>query len=89
MSMKMTLDSQGRIQLPVTVQTQLGVKPGDDLFLEQQDSLWFICSKSDAAGLAWKDNVLVHQGTGTALADDSIGQIREQRLEQLGTSDDQ
>ena len=48
MSMKTLLDDAGRIQLPVSVQTQLGVKPGDELTLEEENGNWLI----KPAGLA-------------------------------------
>jgi bifunctional DNA-binding transcriptional regulator/antitoxin component of YhaV-PrlF toxin-antitoxin module len=84
MEVKTTLDSQGRIQLPDAVQSQLGVKPGDDLLLTQQDAQWVIVPKGDAAGLGWEGNVLVHHGSGGDSADDCLSQMREERLEQLG-----
>lgn len=40
--MKTLLDEAGRIQLPVDVQTQLGVKPGDELALEEENGRWLI-----------------------------------------------
>ena len=42
MDMKTLLDDAGRIELPVSVQTQLGVKPGDELTLEEEDGKWLI-----------------------------------------------
>ena len=42
MSMKTRLDDAGRIHLPVSVQTQLGVKPGDELTLEEENGKWLI-----------------------------------------------
>jgi bifunctional DNA-binding transcriptional regulator/antitoxin component of YhaV-PrlF toxin-antitoxin module len=40
--MKALLDSAGRISLPDSVQAQLGVKPGDELALEEELGRWFI-----------------------------------------------
>lgn len=40
--MKTLLDDAGRIQLPIAVQTQMGVKPGDELSLEQENGKWLI-----------------------------------------------
>ena len=40
--MKALLDSAGRIKLPDLVQAQLGVKPGDELALEEEHGRWFI-----------------------------------------------
>ncbi len=40
--MKTSLDDVGRILLPPVVQAQLGVKPGDELALQEQDGQWFL-----------------------------------------------
>ncbi len=47
--MKTLLDEAGRIQLPVSVQTQLGVKPGDELTLEEEDGKWRIKAVGSSA----------------------------------------
>jgi bifunctional DNA-binding transcriptional regulator/antitoxin component of YhaV-PrlF toxin-antitoxin module len=59
------LNNAGRIQLPVAVQTQLGVKPGDELTLEEENGKWLIKpvdSTNDSPGggssvedLNWED----------------------------------
>lgn len=40
--MKTRLDDAGRIELPDFVQMRLGVKPGDELALDEEDGKWFI-----------------------------------------------
>ena len=40
--MKTLLDGAGRIELPDLVQVKLGVKPGDELALEEENGKWFI-----------------------------------------------
>ena len=40
--MRALLDNAGRIRLPDLVQAQLGVKPGDELALEEEHGRWFI-----------------------------------------------
>lgn len=40
--MKTSIDEAGRILLPPLVQLQLGVKPGDDLTLQEVDGQWFL-----------------------------------------------
>ena len=40
--MKTFLDDTGRIVLPGLMQAQLGVKPGDELTLEEKNGKWFI-----------------------------------------------
>jgi hypothetical protein len=63
--MKATLDQTGRIELPGLVQAQLGVKPGDEVRLEQLEDAWVIRSvpkpedqsetESDDDNLNWPD----------------------------------
>lgn len=40
--MKTLLDDAGRIQLPDFVQAQLGIKPGDELALVEENGKWLI-----------------------------------------------
>jgi len=40
--MRTLLDNSGRIQLPAFVQAHLGVKPGDELALEEENGNWLI-----------------------------------------------
>ena len=40
--MKTLLDDAGRIQLPDFVQAQLGVKPGDEVALEEANGIWLL-----------------------------------------------
>ncbi len=42
MALKTLLDDAGRMELPDFVQAQLGVKPGDELALEEENGKWFI-----------------------------------------------
>jgi hypothetical protein len=39
---KTLLDGSGRIELPEFVQMKLGVKPGDELALDEENGRWFI-----------------------------------------------
>jgi bifunctional DNA-binding transcriptional regulator/antitoxin component of YhaV-PrlF toxin-antitoxin module len=41
-TIKTSLDDAGRIQLPQAVQTQLGLKPGDELALREVNGHWFL-----------------------------------------------
>lgn len=40
--MNTLLDGSGRIELPGFVQMKLGVKPGDELALDEENGRWFI-----------------------------------------------
>jgi AbrB family looped-hinge helix DNA binding protein len=82
--MKTTLDDTGRIALPESVQIQLGIKPGDEVLLENRGGQWVLRAARDQAGLCWKGNVLVHEGVCSEPLDQALGKIREERIEQLG-----
>lgn len=81
--MKTTLDHAGRIELPHAVQTQLGVKAGDELLLENHAGHWVLRAARDQAGLCWRGNVLVHEGVCSQPVDQVLSQIREERVERL------
>jgi AbrB family looped-hinge helix DNA binding protein len=83
--MKTTIDSLGRIQLPEDLQVRLGVKPGDEVVLEERGGEWIIRSPHSEAGLTWEGNVLVHRGTTVtgATVEELIDEIRDDRFRQL------
>ena len=49
--MKTSIDEAGRILLPQLVQSQLGVKPGDDVALQEVNGQWFLKPITAAAGI--------------------------------------
>ncbi|MDZ7615860.1 MAG: AbrB/MazE/SpoVT family DNA-binding domain-containing protein [Patescibacteria group bacterium] len=58
--MKTSLDDFGRILLPQVVQMQLGVKPGDELALQEDRGQWFLQPIMSAAeihdnDLSWEE----------------------------------
>lgn len=81
--MKTTLDSDGRIQLPSEIQTQLGLKPGDDVILETDNRQCVIRPDEAAVGLCPEGNVLVHRGVSDISADAVLVETRDGRLNQL------
>ena len=88
--MKTVVDDAGRIQLPKDVREQLGIKPGDEVVLEERAGEWVLKPAHANTGLAWEGNVLVHKGTSmtSATIDDAIDEARVDRFLQLteGTS---
>jgi bifunctional DNA-binding transcriptional regulator/antitoxin component of YhaV-PrlF toxin-antitoxin module len=81
--MRTTLDDTGRIELPHPVQTQLGIKSGDDVLFENHDGQWVIKAARDPLGLRWKGNVLVHEGVCSQPVEQALRQLREERIEHL------
>jgi bifunctional DNA-binding transcriptional regulator/antitoxin component of YhaV-PrlF toxin-antitoxin module len=80
---KTIIDDAGRIQLPDVVQAQLGVKPGDEVLLENRNGEWAIKPVQAEPGLRWKGNVLVHEGVCSQPIDRVLAELREGRLEHL------
>jgi bifunctional DNA-binding transcriptional regulator/antitoxin component of YhaV-PrlF toxin-antitoxin module len=81
--MKTPLDQAGRIELPDSVQAQLGLKAGDDVLLENHGGPWVIMAAGGSSGLCWRGNVLVHEGVSPQPADQVLSQVREERVEHL------
>jgi bifunctional DNA-binding transcriptional regulator/antitoxin component of YhaV-PrlF toxin-antitoxin module len=83
--MKTIVDEIGRIQLPELVQAQLGLKPGDEVVLEQRAGEWVLKSAHTQTGLFWEGNVLVHKGMSmtNATVEDSIDEDRNERFRHL------
>lgn len=78
-AMTATIDSEGRIQLAPDVQRQLGVKPGDELAIENRNGQWVL----SPVGLVTENGVLVHRGTSPVAVDDLLSQLRDDRFASL------
>jgi AbrB family looped-hinge helix DNA binding protein len=80
--MKTTIDAAGRILLPADLQTRLGVKPGDEIVLEERAGEWVIKPANAATGLSWEGNVLVHRGSSStdATVEELIDGARAERI---------
>lgn len=83
--MKTIMDEVGRIQLPEDVRTQLGVKPGDEVVLEERAGEWVLKSVHVPTGLSWEGDILVHKGTSvtSATIEDLIDEDRNERFRHL------
>jgi len=81
--MKATIDREGWIALGHDVQKQLGVQPGDDVFLENRGDEWVIKAAKPGTGLCMEGNVLVHPGTWVTPSGDPVAADRDERMEQL------
>ncbi len=49
--MTTSLDESGRIVLPQRVRSQLGIKPGDQVTLEEVNGEWLLRPVTDVAGI--------------------------------------
>ncbi len=80
--MKTVVDEAGRIQLPEVVRTQLGVKPGDEVILEDRAGEWVLKPANTQTGLCWEGTVLVHKGMSmtSGTIEDVIDQGRNDRF---------
>ncbi|MBS0261360.1 MAG: AbrB/MazE/SpoVT family DNA-binding domain-containing protein [Planctomycetes bacterium] len=85
--MKTVIDSCGRILLPADLQTQIGVRPGDEVVLESRAGEWVIRSAVPETGLVWEGDVLVHRGTmlPEIAHGDVLQEMRDERLQQQMT----
>jgi formylmethanofuran dehydrogenase subunit D len=81
--MKATIDGEGRIALGPDVQSQLGVKPGDEVVLENRGGDVIIKAAKAATGLCYEGNVLVHRGVSPVRKDELLSTTRDERFEQL------
>jgi len=83
--MKTIIDPSGRIQLPDDLRAQLGVKPGDEVVIEERAGEWIIKPVRVPSGLAWEGKVLVHRGTSAtgATLDQLIDESRDERFRRL------
>ncbi len=80
--MKAMIDQDGRIQLGKELQIQIGLKPGDEVALEQRGGEWVI-RLARGAGLGWEGNVLVHRGVCAEPVDEGSARLREERIRDL------
>jgi AbrB family looped-hinge helix DNA binding protein len=79
--MKAVMDKQGRIRLPRALKEQLGIQPGDEVQLEEQNGDWLLKAAKGSGGLQWKGNVLVHEGVSACSAENILQELREERNE--------
>ena len=81
--MRATIDSEGRIPLGRELQCQLGLKPGDEVVLENRDGELVIKAANSEGGVYREGNVLVHRGICTEPMDPVLAKLRDERLQQL------
>lgn len=80
--MKTTVDECGRIQLPESLRTQMGLKTGDEVVLENAQGQWVLKPVTSSAGLKWEGALLVHHGHNARSVEETLAELREERLVQ-------
>ena len=80
--MRTTMDQAGRIRLPEQFQALLGLKPGDEVSLDEWEGHWVIRPVQDQQGLAEEGRVLVHHGQSDGV-DEAVDALRSDRLHEL------
>lgn len=78
--METTLDRFGRIVIPKKVRTDLGLKPGAHLTIEETDDSIVLKPVSDEPQVIEKDGVLVFAGATTGNIEEALAQHRKKRL---------
>lgn len=81
--MRATIDHEGRIPLGAELQSQLGLRPGDEVVVENHGGQWVIKAASSNVGLCREGNVLVHCGVCVEPIDRTLSQVRDERFQQL------
>lgn len=77
--MNLTVDASGRIELPEAMRTQLGLKAGDHVAIEEDEGRWIIKAGETENLLRWDGNVLVYGGDLLPGAYESLGKLRSER----------
>jgi len=82
--METTLDRFGRIIIPKKVRSNLGLKPGAHLTIEETDDTIVLKPVSDEPHVIDKDGVLVFSGAATGNIEETLAQHRKERLKTIG-----
>jgi bifunctional DNA-binding transcriptional regulator/antitoxin component of YhaV-PrlF toxin-antitoxin module len=83
--MKATIDANGCITLGPEVQARLGVRPGDEVILEDRGDEWVLKAVPPKTGLSREGNVLIHRGVSASASSSDLEDNRDDRFEQLRT----
>ena len=78
--MTSTIDSAGRITLPLALREKLGLRSGDQVSLEERDGALYVLPAAAETGLAWSGGVLVHKGQSDTAPEDVLAELRGERL---------
>lgn len=81
--MKTTIDKFGRLVVPKTLRERLGLRPGDEIEIKEQDNGIVLRHVEEKYPLQIKEGVLIFTGTATCDLLETIKLQREQRLYKL------
>lgn len=81
--MKTTIDRFGRLVVPKNIREKLGLKPGVEIEIEEQESEIVIRQVEHESPLRFEDGVLVFAGTATGDLAESVRRHREERMLKL------
>jgi len=82
---KLRIDESGRIVLPKPLRERLGLKPGTELEVFDQQSGLLLCKVKEQPALVKVDGLWVHRGVPQPGAnwDRIINEVREERIESV------
>lgn len=81
--MKTTIDRFGRLVVPKTIREKLGLRPGDEIEIEEQDNRIVLKNVEERYPLLVEDGVLIFSGTASGDLLESVTRQREQRISKL------
>ena len=81
--MRATIDREGRVTLGRELQSQLGLRPGDEVMIECHGGEWVIKPAKSDTGLGYEGNVLVHRCVFAKQTDCTSSGLIDERLRQL------
>jgi AbrB family looped-hinge helix DNA binding protein len=81
--MKTTIDRFGRLVVPKTIRERLGLRPGDEIEIEEQDNRIVLKNVEERYPLQVEDGVLIFSGTASSDLLVSVTRHREERLSKL------
>jgi AbrB family looped-hinge helix DNA binding protein len=83
--MKTTIDKFGRVVVPKDMRERLGLKPGNEIEIEEQESRIVIKQVEERAPLIIEDGLLIFAGTATGDITESVRRHREERLSKVSS----
>ncbi|OGW17714.1 MAG: hypothetical protein A2072_07655 [Nitrospirae bacterium GWC1_57_7] len=83
--MKTTLDKFGRLVVPKDIRDRLGLRPGDEIEIEEHGREVVLKPADDIVPLQMKDGVLVFTGASTGDIEGSVSAGRDEHIRRLSS----